>query len=153
MDKSLIDLPTRMSRNYLNGIDRFLEFVYTDRLDEIVKDHLYSNGFCKKYENWSNHGESYVSFHENVDIETLVDLNVGDDMVGMINDTLRNPHVSTSVENDYQTAHDPRTGANEETSKYFKLLEDAQSALYPSYKKFTLLSFVIRLLHMKVLNK
>lgn len=33
MDKSWIDLPTRMLREYLNGIDRFLEFVYTDRLE------------------------------------------------------------------------------------------------------------------------
>ncbi|CAL5430629.1 unnamed protein product [Camellia sinensis] len=37
--------------------------------------------------------------------------------------------------------------------KYFKLLEDAQTDLYPGCHKFTSLSFIVRILHMKVLNQ
>ncbi|KAF7142766.1 hypothetical protein RHSIM_Rhsim05G0034600 [Rhododendron simsii] len=68
-----------MSRDYFDGIDRFLEFAYTDKLDDsfiscpcrkcenrysfpraAIRKHLYSCGFFKKYKNWTNHGESYA---------------------------------------------------------------------------------------------
>ena len=46
---------------------------------------------------------------------------------------------------------DNMAGPNEETSNFFKLMQDAQIELYPDCRKFTKLSFVVRLLHMKVL--
>lgn len=110
MEKSWIDIP-RMSREYLNGIDKFLEFAYTGRLDGSViscprrkcenrynypqaapKEHLYSNGFLKKYKNWTNHGEPHAAFHGDQDNGTLNNSTVGADMVGMVNEALRNPH-------------------------------------------------------------
>ena len=69
-----------------------------------------------------------------------------------------NPHAGTSVEgNEPQGpdphAFEPQLGPNAETAKYFKLLQDAQSELYPGCQKFTSLSFIVRLLHLKVLNQ
>ncbi|KAH7845930.1 hypothetical protein Vadar_007638 [Vaccinium darrowii] len=121
MDKSWIDMP-RMSREYLNGIDKFLEFAYTGRLDD-------------------------------QDNETLNNSTVGDDMVGMINKALRNPHARLGVENDESIPNDPQNGPDEATAKYLKLLENANTELYHGCKTFTALPFIVRLLHMKVLNK
>ena len=142
MDKNWIDLPTRTSREYFNGVDGFLEFAYTGRPEgsliscpcrrcenrysfsrEVVTDHLYCNGFLKKYENWTNHGEAYVPLHVNQENETSMDLDSGDDdMLGMLNDALGNPHVVTRIEGDEQTTNDPQIGPNEESAKYYKLL-------------------------------
>ncbi|CAL5388172.1 unnamed protein product [Camellia sinensis] len=177
MDKSWIDLPNRMSSEYINGIDEFLLFAYTNRVEgsmiscpcrkcenryyfvrEGVREHLILNGFFKKYKHWINHGESYVSLHGNRENETLANLDIGDDMIGMIQGAMGNPHAGTSLEgNEPQGpdphAFEPQLGPNAETAKYFKLLQDAQSELYPGCQKFTSLSFIVRLLHLKVLNQ
>ncbi|XP_028107546.1 uncharacterized protein LOC114306497 [Camellia sinensis] len=58
-----------------------------------------------------------------------------------------NPNVAEPL------ATDPQLGPNVETENYFKLLENAQSELYPGCQKFTSLTFIVRLLHMKVLNQ
>ncbi|KAL6976737.1 hypothetical protein U1Q18_025523, partial [Sarracenia purpurea var. burkii] len=52
-------------------------------------------------------------------------------MVGLVHEAMGIPHMDTSIENDEPIPSDPRIGKNEETTKYFKLLEDAQSELYP----------------------
>ena len=54
--------------------------------------------FLKKYKHWVNHGESYVSLHSNRENEILANLDIGDDMVGMIQGAMGNPHIGTSVE-------------------------------------------------------
>ena len=74
MDKSWIDLPNRMSREYMDGINHFMEF--TNGFDnEFIscpcrkcanryyyrREHLILNGFLKQYKNWIRHGEEYVS--------------------------------------------------------------------------------------------
>ncbi|KAH7844369.1 hypothetical protein Vadar_027236 [Vaccinium darrowii] len=46
----------------------------------------------------------------------------------------------------------PNNVEMEDVSKFDKLLNNAHRELYPGYK-FTLLSFIIKLLHVKVLNK
>ncbi|KAI8559682.1 hypothetical protein RHMOL_Rhmol04G0192800 [Rhododendron molle] len=169
MDKTWIDLP-RMSRDYFDGIDRFLEFAYTDKLDDsficcpcrkcknrycfpraAVRKHLYSCGFFKKYKNWTNHGESYAFLSGEQSYGTFENSIVGDDMVGMIGDALRNQHTGASVGNDERIPNEPQKGPDEATTTYLKLLENANTELYPGCKNS--LSFIVRLLHMKVLNK
>ncbi|KAF7153203.1 hypothetical protein RHSIM_Rhsim01G0080000 [Rhododendron simsii] len=71
----------------------------------------------------------------------------------MISDALRNQHTSTSVGNDERIPNDPQKGPDEATAAYLKLLENANTELYPGCKNFTSLSFIVRLLHMKVLHK
>ncbi|KAH7849317.1 hypothetical protein Vadar_016185 [Vaccinium darrowii] len=168
MDKSWIDLPTQVSMEYLKGIDEFIEFAYSSRPEgsfiscpcrrcenrysfsrQVVKDHLYSHGFFKNYKNWTNHGEPYSPLH--CDGDNGKDKANGDDMVGMIYEALGNPQLGT--ENNEQSTDDPQTGPDERTMKYLKLLQDAQIELYPGCKNFTTLSFVVRLLHMKVLYR
>ncbi|KAH7839003.1 hypothetical protein Vadar_033603 [Vaccinium darrowii] len=130
MDKSWIDLPTRVSMEYLKGIDEFIEFAYSSRPEgsfiscpcrrceniysfsrQVVKDHLYSHGFFKKYKNWTNHGEPYSPLH--CDGDNGKDKSNGDDMVGMIYEALGNPQLGT--ENNEQSTDDPQTGPDERT--------------------------------------
>ena len=41
---------------------------------------------------------------------------------------------------------------NENANKFYDLFREAEHELYPRCKKFTKLSFIIRLFHMKCLN-
>ena len=66
----------------------------------------------------------------------------------MIQGVMGNPHIGTSVEgNEPQGpdphAFEPQLDPNAETAKYFKLLQNAQSQLYPGCEKFTSLSFIV----------
>lgn len=171
MDKSWIDSPNRMSVEYIAGIDQFLTFAYSNRHEslviccpcrscgnrynlsrQVVRAHLTSKGFLKNYKNWVYHGEAYVPLHGSQVNETVVDLDIRDDMVGMVREAVGIPNVGASVNFDEQNLNDLGTGPNEETKTYFKLLESAETELYPGCKNFTALSFIVRLLHMKVLG-
>ena len=41
---------------------------------------------------------------------------------------------------------------NDEATKFYSFLKDAEKELYPGCTKFTKLAFVIRLIHIKCLN-
>jgi hypothetical protein len=49
------------------------------------------------------------------------------------------------------TSQGPTTGAHEEINSFYRLLEDGLSDLYPSYKKFTKIAFVLKMLHIKTI--
>ncbi|KAJ8640012.1 hypothetical protein MRB53_016706 [Persea americana] len=104
MDKSWIDLLNRMSREYMDGINHFMEF--TNGFDnefiscpcrkcvnryhyrrEFVRDHLILNGFLKQYKNWIRHGEEYVSCRrEERDEIEVDDMSETDPMIAMLSD-------------------------------------------------------------------
>ena len=48
--------------------------------------------------------------------------------------------------------HEEFEKPNEDANKFYNLLREADHELYPGCKKFTKLSFIIRLFHMKCLN-
>ena len=48
--------------------------------------------------------------------------------------------------------HEEFEKPNEDANKFYNLLREAEHELYPRCKKFTKLSFIIRLFHMKCLN-
>lgn len=56
-------------------------------------------------------------------------------------------------ENDDDTPHVHREEPDQNVSKFFKLLNDANSELYNGCKKYSMLSFIIRIFQMKVLSK
>ncbi|XXG58618.1 hypothetical protein AAC387_Pa04g0888 [Persea americana] len=104
MDKCWIDLPNRMSREYMDGINHFMEFTngfdnefincpcrkYANRYyyrREFVREHLILNGFLKQYKNWIRHGEEYVSCRrEEIDEIEVDDMSETDPMMAMLND-------------------------------------------------------------------
>ncbi|KAF7132692.1 hypothetical protein RHSIM_Rhsim09G0115800 [Rhododendron simsii] len=118
----------------------------------VVREHLISNGFLRNYKNWVYHGESFIPLHGSQEKESVLDSDIRDDMVGMVREAIGIPYVEAGVNSDEQDAHNLGSGPNEETKAYFKLLESAQTELYPGCKNFTALSFLVRLLHTKVLG-
>ncbi|KAJ8649818.1 hypothetical protein MRB53_002853 [Persea americana] len=172
MGKSWVDLPNRMSREYMDGINHFMEF--TNGFDnefiscpcrkcanryhyrrEFVREHLILNGFLKQYKNWIRHGEEYVSCRKEERDEIEVDdMSETDPMIAMLNDiACRLPPEYTSCETEGAGGSNPRSGADEEALRYFEILDDAQTELYLGCKDFSKLSFIVELLHLKALNQ
>ncbi|XXG71317.1 hypothetical protein AAC387_Pa07g0602 [Persea americana] len=148
MDKSWIDLPNKMSREYMDGINQFMEF--TNGFDnefiscpcrkcanryyyrrEFVREHLILNGFLKQYKNWIRHGEEYVSCRREERDETEVDdMSEADPMIAMLNDFVCGlaPEY-TSCETEGAGGSNPRSDVDEEALRYFEILDDAQIKL------------------------
>lgn len=81
INKYWIDLVNRTSDNYVNRVEKFLEFAFSNRphgtkvivcpckncsnryhRDRVtVKEHCIIDGFKKWYKNWTFHGEEYVN--------------------------------------------------------------------------------------------
>ncbi|KAL7254693.1 hypothetical protein ACSBR1_008941 [Camellia fascicularis] len=48
---------------------------------------------------------------------------------------------------------EPKSLEREDLQKFIRLFEDAQRKVYPTCETFSMLSFVIKMLHVKVYNK
>ncbi|XP_012832641.1 PREDICTED: uncharacterized protein LOC105953517 [Erythranthe guttata] len=176
MDKSWIKLNDFTSNEYVNGVKNFMQFAVQhagernnmpcpcgDCLNQslhppyLVKLHLLTNGIDIFYNEWVHHGEKssknvedHDAHRDNVDEtfeeqEMLEDLNFGlhdfdDDEEGPF-DYCDDTH-----------AGQPTLVSDEEVGNFQKLLKDTQRKLYPGCSK-SLLSFLVKLLHIKVLNR
>ncbi|XP_060215394.1 uncharacterized protein LOC132642147 [Lycium barbarum] len=150
-----MDLP-RYSEEYSDGVQRFLDFAYSDGDPQgeeiqcpcakccnipwcrrgVVYNHLICYGFVKGYSRWINHGE--WDFPMKGDDE----VNLYDDIDGLLNDQFRDV---TQAEGVYE-------GQNEDAKKFYKLVDEASQELYPGCKGFSKLSFTIRLYLLKCLH-
>ncbi|XP_025640500.1 uncharacterized protein [Arachis hypogaea] len=160
MDKGWTSLP-RHTEGYQHGVNLFLDFAFSKgrpqgqeilcpcsicnsfswgRRDEVY-DHLISKGFQKGYTVWVHHGKRISRMDSETD-ESEVHEGLVDDIHGLLNETFR--HV---LEGDKDG-----DGPNEDAKKFYNLLEEGKQELYPGYKKFSTLSFVIRLYLLKTLN-
>lgn len=156
----------RVSEKYLQGVSNFLDFAFLNTIQEglilcpcnkctnrywqdreTVLDHLICDGFSNVYTNWIYHGE-------NVDMSSSMhdfdNTDVHDDMRGMLNEAFGISHEpdEETVPREYMSNEDP----NEEAKKFYKLVDDSEQELYPGCKKFSKLSFIVRLFHLKCLN-
>ncbi|KAL7208519.1 hypothetical protein ACSBR1_030291 [Camellia fascicularis] len=164
------------SEEYVEGVQSFIEFA-TKNLgpqDEIrcpcvdclngtkfsrhiVRLHLIQRGIAISYRTWVHHGEHAPMFrdhpsmrndhsetnepgmtdnHENVDeLPTMLDEIY---MSGLMDDNIDEERTSSERHN---------------LLKFMKLFDDAQRKVYPDCEKFSILSFVITMLHLKVYNK
>ncbi|KAL0294732.1 UNVERIFIED_CONTAM: hypothetical protein Sradi_6871300 [Sesamum radiatum] len=156
MDKSWIGAAVRLSDEYVHGVENFLEFAFLgneygsriccpcckcrnrfSKTREDVTLHYLRDGFDHTYTNWTCHGEIYIPLHTSKDNEFSTN-DHGDDMANMLRDAMGIPTTDGHMENDEQL-----NGADAETKRFFKL--------FPGCKKQTKLSFLARLLHLKVL--
>jgi len=75
------------------------------------------------------------------------DSNEDDDITGMIHDACG----YTNVENN-KNSSEGNEEPNIHATKFYKLLKDAQTELYPGCTKVSKLSFIVKLLHLKCIN-
>ncbi|KAL5718836.1 hypothetical protein ACHQM5_011699 [Ranunculus cassubicifolius] len=125
----------------------------------IVKYHIENRGIMRTYTNWTKHGEAEevnVNFNEGCDMHGMLHDALGfSDMRGMDSDI---PNQDSNIPN--EEVHPDNLGSsvhcpedpNEDAAKFYKLLKEAETPLYPKSTKSSKLSFLVRLLHVKCIN-
>ncbi|XP_028116383.1 uncharacterized protein LOC114314134 [Camellia sinensis] len=169
MDKSWIN-QHRLHPEYIDGAEEFVKLACQNnplsnevtcpckqcRNVKLVKkdllgEHLMVNGFLPSYTRRIFHGEDLpasVPLNENVS-----DSNDGDEVNKMIYEGFGLPPPSlVHLASNETRSSNIELGPDKKTERFFSLLKEAKRELYPACHKFSTLSFVVRLLHIKCLS-
>jgi hypothetical protein len=175
IDKSWINKPIK-SKDYLNGAVQFLDFAFSNpecdgtilcpcsvcrfgysgnRIE--VFSHILQKGFLRKYTVWYMHGEKNV--HSSVGSSSQVkEVPIGQyPMQDMLNDVFgglggqgfQESSSSSLPNSDHSTTI--KDASHEELKKIRELMEDGNQELYDGCTKYSKLSFIVQLYHIKVL--
>lgn len=155
-------LKDRTLPQFTEGVDFFIECVYSDLLPnasikcpcakcvgrfyrnrDIVRGDLIVNGFMENYMPWSFNHSFETHRSENDQHENVTNNFEKDDIDAMVYDAAGIVNLEESSD---------AGNMDEYASKIFKMLEDGERPLFKGCKRFTSLSFITRLLHMKVLG-
>ncbi|KAG8069386.1 hypothetical protein GUJ93_ZPchr0005g16246 [Zizania palustris] len=115
------------------------------RVSGVVREHLIYEGFMDGYLTWVNHGEQTSSCFTNsmqperVEVENSPE---EDDISGLLEDL-------AGGLNDMGDLDGNEGQHKEDIEAFYKLVENAGQELYPGCKKFSMLRFIVRLLHCK----
>ncbi|XP_071906894.1 uncharacterized protein [Coffea arabica] len=170
MDKTWMQ-KNRRSKEYWDGLQKFLDYAFQNSsingmilcpckeckcgvcvTRENAELHLKVYGFVKGYTHWAAHGEFVYS---SAPKPTSHDISHGvrdelDDMHGLVHDAL-------GISEQDQTKTDGTEYKNQlpngEAEKFYNLIDNSNKELYSGCKRFSKLSFMIRLLHLKCLGK
>ncbi|XP_019267397.1 PREDICTED: uncharacterized protein LOC109244716 [Nicotiana attenuata] len=170
MDKSWIFIKNRTLPQYLNGVEQFLTFAFSNpnvgvriqcpcikcnnvlwKTREEVKTDLLRRGIDSTYDRWIYHGESDSSSDDGTNASVHSDIGNDDaSTFEMLHDLYRGIPTDSHEfdENNESSCEDP----NAEAKIFYRLLKDAEQKLYPDCEKFSKLSFVMRLFQMKCLH-
>lgn len=174
IDKSWIRKP-RNTIEYKVGLNIFLDFAFQHKSIDgrvikcpcskcgftkwktrgVVREHLTCRPFPRNYRFWYKHGEVSNVVHSEATEGTHIEdvLQPQNPMENMINDAFgfvshnRND-LSASFENSsegHNTVHD------DDNTEFYELLKDSDQDLYEGCKKFSKLSFLVKLYHIKCL--
>ena len=170
MDKSWMHEIDRTSTRYSEGVKQFINMAcgHADQVGRIkclcrkctnryyhhinaVETHLIVNRFYLNYTEWIFHGEEdpffkHVQVEHNDDNSQAEDI---DDIREMLDDIYRGTFPDANIG---ESSTSPGPSNNDYKARPFdQLWQDAQRELYPGCKKFSKLSFCMKLLHIKTL--
>ncbi|KAL6624425.1 hypothetical protein ACP70R_031746 [Stipagrostis hirtigluma subsp. patula] len=171
MDKSWMDISDRRLPRYEEGAKQFIEFAFADCSPDkhlrcpcricknnyfadrsSIMDHIMINGVLKDYKIWDHHGET-ISDSEDTDTEIEDHDDYG--MREMLNDFGDAVNVNMgSFEGQTPGLHENMESSSvpdEETSKFYRVLDDADQELYPGCHTFSTLSFIVQMMNIKCL--
>ncbi|KAL7198155.1 hypothetical protein ACSBR2_020639 [Camellia fascicularis] len=177
MDKSWMMIKYRLkSKEYQQGVKSFIDFATKDlglhndircpcvdclngtkHSRQVVCLHLIRRGIACSYRTWVHHGEHVPLCHDqpsvsNDDGERDRAANFdNDDNLGELLIMLEEIYMSGLM--DDHIDKEPNSSERENLLKFIRLLDDARSKVYPECEKFFVLSFIIKMLHIKVYNK
>ncbi|KAL7224561.1 hypothetical protein ACSBR1_025930 [Camellia fascicularis] len=126
------------------------------RTIHVVRIHLIQRGISLSYKTWVHHGEldpvaqSLIPNEGHHDIYSEIvgeDQDDGDDLPTMLEEVCR------GFAMDDEGDELPATSKSVDGRNLDKLFEDAQRKLYTDCTRLTVLSFVIKMFHIKVYNK
>ncbi|XP_060202370.1 uncharacterized protein LOC132630789 [Lycium barbarum] len=162
MDKSWLNIRNRVDQRYRDGVESFLNWAFSQlgvstiircpckgcmntvfKLRINVRGDLLNKGFWDSYKVWDLHGEVLVRVDDEVEDDSMEE----DNITEMIHDACGYMNVEDNT-NSSEGNEEP----NMHATKFYKLLENAQTELYPCCTKVSKLSFVVKLLHLKCLN-
>ncbi|XP_042983252.1 uncharacterized protein LOC122312657 [Carya illinoinensis] len=119
-----------------------------------VEDHLFMIGIDPSYTHWIFYGEgenwsvNSSSFDDDTNVQSH---NFIDDMDEMIEDTQAASFIDLAF-GESGTALEPPM-SDWQLKTFDQLFEDARLPLYPTCEKFSKLSFIVKLLHIKTVDK
>ncbi|KAM3199755.1 hypothetical protein P3L10_032115 [Capsicum annuum] len=169
MDKSWINLLSRLDPLYENGAKKFLHFASLDKPNaslilclcrkcrnmkfvkkDLIVEHIVVDGFLTSYTSWIYHGQQPSSS------VSVTQLDKGDEMQDMLHETFGIPPTSSFADMDnsgegFGRSNQHNRGFDKNIEDFFNLLKEVELELYPS-SKYSLLSFLVRLLYLKCLN-
>ena len=115
-------------------------------------DLLLDNGIARNYVRWLMHGEYEFYEPRNTGNSGTNEFDIHDEMEEMLNDVFRMSMPNEESKRSPHVYEEFKSISNKNANKFYNLLREAEHELYPRCKKFTKLSFIIRLFHMKCLN-
>ena len=178
MDISWITLPS-ITDEYQSGLNEFLDFAFQHvsgantiicpckhckfkkrKIRDVVYDHLTCTPFPRGYTFWFRHGEiregeSFSILHH--DSKTTVDEDpIGDteNLVRDNDDPIRNMLHDAFGEFRHSTRDEPLgldKNMTVDAKTFYDLLKDGEEPLYDGCAKFSKLSFLVRMYHIKCL--
>ncbi|KAM6547332.1 hypothetical protein CsatB_019008 [Cannabis sativa] len=179
MDKSWISNNNRLSAKYNKGLQKFIRLSSSHLNEEnkircpcvmcmnlyfhdlqTIERHIYVKGFYTRYVNWVHHGEDILeeSDHDNndaTDVEDFSDIgdnnndidhDDNDDMIPAIEDLAQEVPTHNASENFEDSSH------KEKWKNFHNLFDEVEKELYPGCTKFSSLTFMVKLMHIKVLT-
>ncbi|XP_058181124.1 uncharacterized protein LOC131299553 [Rhododendron vialii] len=168
MDKGWISLP-RLHPTYIQGVKDFVKYACGINPNsneimcpckkcrnvklvkkEVLGEHLMIDGFLPSYTCWIFHGEFVASPVARTEDKGQSDSYEGDEMHELLYDAFGIPPFVPPTNG--TTGSSSNYGPDEKTKKFFSLLKEAERELYPGCSKFSTLSFIVRLLHIKTLS-
>ncbi|XP_040994596.1 uncharacterized protein LOC121241037 [Juglans microcarpa x Juglans regia] len=175
MDKAWMHIEDRLySTEYDEGVRQFLAMVqaHASTADQIrcpcrrcrnrafysiriVEDHLFLRGIDPTYTEWISHGEEEPilnsTFSDEEDDDAYSYNHYIDDVDEMLDDIRHGSFMDNSFCNDGNANDNYQSCTSNAPTNYNfdELVADAQRPLYPGCAKFSKLSFIIKLLHIK----
>ncbi|XP_075655172.1 uncharacterized protein LOC142625386 [Castanea sativa] len=165
VDKSWIHLSTRSCIEYINGVENFLEYAFKNPIDgdmkincpcidcsnryrrtrDEVQYHRLFRGIRRDYTTWYLYGEGDSEEEGDSEVEGDDDDDgmLYGDMFDMIKDAY--PQVVHGRESSGNEPQEPIGDAK----KFYRLLEEVKRPLYPDCEKYSSLSFIVKLLHIR----
>ncbi|XP_042942758.1 uncharacterized protein LOC122307433 [Carya illinoinensis] len=174
MDKSWMNLPNRLrSPAYAEGVNTFLNLArnHSRGSDRIrcpcraccntlflpifdVETHLFMKGINPNYTQWIFHGEEETQSFNDDDDDSVADSSNEyiDDMDHMLDDIRAGTFVDHAQDHNNPLPTAASIPDPFPSSSFEQLLEDARRPLFPGCTKFSKLSFIVKLLHIKTLG-
>ena len=169
-------LSNRLCQEYADGVKEFLDLARNHlnkdgntrcpcrncqnmdwkSLDDVER-HLYKNGMSYSYQKWVFHGEeidfssyiptqSSVNDNENSHVEEAED----DEMIEMLHDIGGTMPINTGCG---ESNENYESGVHINVDQYDDLFDQAKKELYSGCKNFSVFTFLVKLMHVKVLNR
>ena len=166
MDMSWMWLSDKLSKDYVKGVKPFIEVAkehlrwdkktrcpcrdcQNERFNDLltIECHLIRFGFSRSYQRWIFHREEH---------ETLIsrqnDVISNEQLINTTDDDSLNEVIDLFIDACGPIDEDINLEESTTRGNFDNLFNEANKELYPGCKKFSALTFLVKLMHVKVLN-